>query len=211
MFEFTRLAIEYNSSCWENSTKMYTIRICHIQDLILCFRILYILAFIYCCNFVKYFKNYNYNNWRNVNQASNVFKVDRKDIRNWVKSEELIKKQKRTSRSTRHGKVVFPVMEKELYKRFIGTSKESGSRDWLMKQAKWIMSKTNPEHVGTFKMSDRWFAGFCQRNKISLGRKTHASPKNPEQLWKSISKLRANTLKEKRWGTCTSRDLVNMG
>lgn len=155
--------------------------------------------------------HYYYNNWRNVNQASNVFKVDRKDIRNWVKNEELIKKQKRTSRSTRHGKVVFPVMEKELYKRFIGTSKESGSRDWLMKQAKWIMSKTNPEHVGTFKMSDRWFAGFCQRNKISLGRKTHASPKNPEQLWKSISKLQANTLKEKRWGTCTSRDLVNMG
>ena len=59
-----------------------------------------------------------------VNQASNKFKADRKHIKNWVKGEELIQKGKHTSHSRWHGKVMFPIMEKELYKRFINTRKE---------------------------------------------------------------------------------------
>ena len=50
--------------------------------------------------------------------------LDRKQIRKWEKREELIHKQKWTSRSTRHGEVMFPIMEKELYKSFIDTRKE---------------------------------------------------------------------------------------
>ena len=54
-------------------------------------------------------------------------------------------------------------MEKELYKRFIDTRKEgNGIKRWCLNtQAKRIMSETYPEHVETFKMSARWFAGFC--------------------------------------------------
>ena len=59
--------------------------------------------------------HYYYDIVKNVNQASNKFKVDRKQIRNWVKSEELIQKQKRTSRSTWHEKAMFSIIEKHLY------------------------------------------------------------------------------------------------
>ena len=76
-------------------------------------------------SFIREFKlHYQYNNGKIVNQASKKFKVDRKQIGNWVKNEEVIQKQKWTSRSTRHGKVMFPIMEKELYKKFIDTRKE---------------------------------------------------------------------------------------
>ena len=59
------------------------------------------------------------------------------------------------------------------------------------------MSETYPEHIETFKMSARGFAGFCRRNKILLRGKTRASQKNPEQLRKSISELHVKTLREK--------------
>ena len=60
------------------------------------------------------------------------------------------------------------------------------------------MSETYPGHVATFRMSVRWFAGFCRRNKISLRRKIHASQKTPEPLRsKSISKLHAKTSRER--------------
>ena len=71
-----------------------------------------------------------------------------------MKSEEPRQKQKRTLRSTRPGEVMFPIMDKELYKRFIDTTKEG---KWIKSrlfntQAKQIMSETYPEHVENFKM-----------------------------------------------------------
>ena len=41
--------------------------------------------------------HYYYENEANVNEAANNLKVDKKQIRNWVKSKELIQQQKRTS------------------------------------------------------------------------------------------------------------------
>ena len=41
--------------------------------------------------------HYYYENETNFNEASNKLKVDKKQIRNWVKSKELIQQQKRTS------------------------------------------------------------------------------------------------------------------
>ena len=141
-----------------------------------------------------------YDNGKNAIQAFNKFKVDRKQIRNLVKSEELIQKQNRTSRSTQHGKLMFPVMERELYKRFIYTRKEGQwiKRWWFNTQAKQIMIEIYPEHVETFKISARWFAGFCRRNNISLRRETHASQKTSQQLRKLISELHAKTMRERR-------------
>ena len=129
-----------------------------------------------------------------------------------MKSEELIQKQNRTSRSTEHGKLMFPVMEKELYKRFIYTRRQGKriKRWWFNTQAKQVMIETYPEHVETFKISARWFAGFCRRNNISLRRETHASQKTPQQLRKLISELHAKTMTERRWGRNTSRDLTNI-
>ena len=84
-----------------------------------------------------------------------------------MKSEELIQKHKRTSRSTRHGEVMFPIMDKELYKRFIDTRKEGKwiKSRWFNTQAKRIMNEhvenvENSEDVENFKMSATWFVGF---------------------------------------------------
>ena len=71
-------------------------------------------------------------------------------------------------------------MDKELYKRFIDTTKEGKwiKSWWFNTQAKRIMSETYPEHVENFKMSARWFVGFFQKSKILLRKKTYASQKN---------------------------------
>ena len=54
-------------------------------------------------SFTKEFKleviRWHYDNDNNVNQTSNEFKVDRKQVRQWVKSEESIRGQKRLSKS----------------------------------------------------------------------------------------------------------------
>lgn len=110
---------------------------------------------------------YYYGNGKNVSITSTKFKVDRKQIRNWLKSEKLIQKQKWTSWSTRHGKVMFAIMEKELYKRFIDTRKEGNGISWwwFNTQAKQIMSETYPEHIKEIK--------YCYEGK------GHASQKTP--------------------------------
>ena len=127
---------------------------------------------------------------------------------------ELMQKQKRTSWSTRNGKVMFPILEKEMYKRFIYTSKEGKwiKRWWFNTQAKRIISETYPEHVETFKISARRFTGFRWSNKILLRRKTHVSQKSLEQFCKSISQLHSKILREikRRWNTYTSTGLADM-
>ena len=94
---------------------------------------------------------------------------------------------------------MFPIMEKELYKTVIGTSKQGKrfKRWWFITETKRIMSEKYPEHVEIFKMSARWFPEFCRRNKILLQRKTHVSQKTPEQLRKSIFELHAKTSRER--------------
>ena len=109
---------------------------------------------------------------------------------------------------------MFPIIQKELYKGFIDTSKEGKwiKRWWFNTQAKRIMSETYPEHVETLNMSTRRFAEFRWTNKILLRRKTHVSQKSLEQSCKSISHLHSKILREikRRWNTYTSTGLADM-
>ena len=104
------------------------------------------------------------------------------------------------------------IMGKELYKRFIYTRKEGKrfKRWWFNTQAKQIMIETYPEHVETFKIFARWFSGFCRRNNILLRRESHASQKTPQKLRKVISELHAKTMRKRRWGRNTSKDLASI-
>ena len=60
---------------------------------------------------VKWF----HDNGKNVLQTSNKFKVDRKQVREWVKQEEIIIKQNKASFAKRRGTVKYPLLEKKLY------------------------------------------------------------------------------------------------
>ena len=114
-----------------------------------------------------------------------------------MKKEELIQKQKPISQSRWHGKVMFPIMEKELYERFIDTRKEEKQIKRLRfnTKAKRIMCETYPEHVQTFKMSARRYTRFCN-NFVSQ------YPNFMQRHWEYENK--------RKQGTYTSRDLANM-
>ena len=119
-----------------------------------------------------------------------------------MKSEELMQKEKQTSRSTRLGKVMFPIMEEELFKRFIDKKKEGKQvRDGGLihnQNKSWLRHILSMLKL-SFKMSVRWFVGFCQRNKILLQRKTHVSHQNPNKLRKSLSEVSAKTSRGKAY------------
>ena len=65
------------------------------------------------------------------------------------------------------------------------------------------MSVLYPDDNGEFKMSHRWFQGFCQRKGISLRRKTHAAQKSPNELRESIEQFHAKIIRQRKRGTYT--------
>ena len=96
-----------------------------------------------------------------------------------MKSDELIQKQKPISQSRWHGKVMFPIMEKELYKRFINTRKEE-------KQIKRLSFNTKAKRI----MCEISWACLNHQNVCQMAYRIF------QQLCKSISKLHAKTLRE---------------
>ena len=153
-----------------------------------------------------------YENGKNINKTSNHFTVDRKRIRDWIKSEDSIRQSKNGSRSNRIGRVKYPLLEKELYKQFI-EMRDTGKRVkrwWFNSKAKTMISEFYPDDDGEFKMSDRWFQGFCRRYRISFRRKTHAAQKSPSELRQKIEEFHASVIRERKRGTYSLRDLANM-
>ena len=65
-----------------------------------------------------------FENGKNINQISRTFNIDRKQIRNWVKQEEKLRKQKPKSRAPCLGKVRHLFTEKKLYTEFKKMRKE---------------------------------------------------------------------------------------
>ena len=63
--------------------------------------------------------NWYFENGKKINQTPNNFQIDRKQVRNWLKDEEKICSLKRSKKAFRYGKVNIPVMEKELYTKFL--------------------------------------------------------------------------------------------
>ena len=110
---------------------------------------------------------------------------------------------------------MFPIIEKELYKRFIDTGQEGKwiKRSGFNTQAKRIMSETYPEHVETFKMSTRRFAGFCRSNKILLRRKTLFHKKlsnNFVSQYPNFTQKHWERERKRSWDTYASRGLADM-
>ena len=167
-------------------------------------------------SFTKEFKlkaiSYYYDNGKNMNATANKFHVDRKQIRNWVQDEEKIQKLKHRGKANRYRRAKFPLMENELFTLFTDMRKEGRriKRWWFNAKAKELTRQMYPDEVDSFKLSHRWFEGFCRRKNISLRRKTHASQKAPEQLRNSIENFHAKLLRERRKGNYTLRDLANM-
>ena len=72
------------------------------------------------------------------------------------------------------------------------------------------MKEEYPEETSSFKLYHRWFEGFCRDCRISLRRKTHATQKSPEALRTAIENFNANSLRERKRGTFTLKELGNM-
>ena len=103
-------------------------------------------------------------NGKNVHQTSQHFNLDRKQVRNWVKVEEKIRKQKLNAKAPGRGrKACFP--DEFLKMR----SEDKAVKRW------WFSARARQLIAEEVKFSDRWFYGFCRRHRILLRRKTHTA------------------------------------
>ena len=75
---------------------------------------------------------------------------------------------------------------------------------------KQILKEMYPEKKGDFRYTSNWFLGFCNRYKISFRRITHAAQKSPAEFRESIENLHKKSIRVRRSGTYTLRDLGNM-
>ena len=131
-------------------------------------------------------------NGKNVHQASQHFNLDRKQVCNWVKAEEKIRKQKLNAKASGRGrKARFPEAEKQLHDEFLKMRSEGKAvkRWWFSARARQLVAEE-------FKFSDRWFYGFCRCHSISLRRKTHTTQKSPAELKNAIEMFHGKLLRE---------------
>ena len=149
-----------------------------------------------------------HSNNKNVLQTSNHFKIDRKQVRTWIKAEKKIRKQKSKSMNGRGRKAYFPRMEEKLVQRFKEQRKKGKTvkKWWFLSIARKIMNEEYPKSI-VFKYSNKWFNGFCRRNRISLRRKMHTAQKSPATLKDAIQKFHAKLLIR---GTFQLGDIANM-
>ena len=73
----------------------------------------------FCKEFKVKVTNCYFENMKNINQIVNNFQIDWKQVRNWLKDEEKICSLKLSKKACQYGKAKFPVMEKELYTKFL--------------------------------------------------------------------------------------------
>lgn len=152
-----------------------------------------------------------YANNKNVLQTASKFQIDRKQVRQWTRNEEKIRKQKRKSKSSRSSNPKYPLLEKRLQEEFRErrTQGKIVKKWWFISRARQILSELHPTET-TFKFSDRWFSGFCRRNKLTLRRKTHVAQKSPSLLEDSVKKFHAKLQRERKRGTYKLGDIANM-
>ena len=160
----------------------------------------------YKLNAVKCF----YDNDENVSRASTHFKVDRKRVKEWVKPEETIQKQKYNTRKNKSGrKAIYPKVESELYKVFLDMRKSGRKckRWWFLSQAKRLIADNYPD-VNEFKFSESWFR---KRYRISLRKKTHTSQKSPNDAAIVVKTFHQTLRRARKAGTYKLNDIANMG
>ena len=163
-------------------------------------------------SFTREFKfkaiHYYFGNGKNVNQASNNFKVDKKLDEKWRADKET--KTDFTINTAWECNVSY---NGERIVQKIYRCKKKGKRIkrwWFNTQAKWIMSETYPERDETFKMSARWFAGFCRRNKYRYKVKPMYHKNLPNNFISQYPNFTQNIERKRRRGTYTSRNLDSM-
>lgn len=152
-----------------------------------------------------------YENGKNISRTSLHFEVDRKQVRNWLKNESVIRKQKSKSKTIRGRKAQYPLVETKLLAEFKEQRKRGKivKKWWFLSRSRTLMTELYP-NAKDFKLSDRWFSGFLRRNKLTLRRKTHVAQKPPAQLRKAIEKFHAKLLRERMRGIYTLGDIANM-
>ena len=62
-----------------------------------------------------------------------------------------------------------------------------------------------PGEVSCFKLSCRWFEGFCRRYRVSLRRQTYVAQKSPAALRTTLEKFLAKSLQEREKDTFTPK------
>ena len=83
-------------------------------------------------------------NGKNVHQTSQHFNLDRKQVRNWLKAEEKIRKQKLSAEALSRGrKARFPEVEKQLHDEFLKMSSEGKAvkRWWLLARERQLIAE----------------------------------------------------------------------
>ena len=89
-------------------------------------------------------------NGRNNHQTSQHFNLDRKQVHNWIKAEEKIRKQKLNAKTPGRGwKACFPELKKQLHDEFLKMHSEGKAvkRWWFLAQARILIAEE-------FKFSD---------------------------------------------------------
>ena len=118
------------------------------------------------------------NNGRNIARTSQMFGVNRKQVRTWLKHEEKIQQQKHYNRAVGRGCIAkFPFMEKALYAECKEARAEGKllKRLWFNLRAKQLVQEQYPGIE--LRCSDQWFWRFCRRYGRSGSSKKDTSHK----------------------------------
>ena len=109
------------------------------------------------------------NNRKNIARTAQLFGDDRKQVRTWLKNEEIIQQQKHSSKASGRGCAAkYPIMEDALYAEY-KEAREKGKflkRWWFNTRAKQLLKDHYPGKE--LKCSDQWFMRFCRRYGVAL-------------------------------------------
>ena len=160
---------------------------------------------------LKVTNNWYFENGENINQAANNFQIDRKQVRNWLNDEEKIRSLKRSRKACLPMKSKnFQPLKRNFTLSFLICERKRVKHWWLNSKVGELVKEKYPDEALSFKISHRWFEGFCRRSRISLRRKAHAAQKSPAALRTAIEKFHAKSLREHKRETFTLKDLGNM-
>ena len=111
---------------------------------------------------IQWFHSHN----KNILQTASYFKIDRKQVRQWIRNEEKIRKQKRNSKGVRGRRAMYPLLEEKLLEEFTErrsqgkiVKKLSSLIDGLLDFADTKISSTQNSRVAKVAFTTK---GFCR-------------------------------------------------
>ena len=157
-------------------------------------------------------KWYMLNN-KNKAVTARKFKLDRKQVRQWVQNENLIKETKQFTRKNHSGcPTKYPIAEQKLHEEFTSLRSQGKSikRYWFNKRMCQLVRDYYPHAADEFKNSDQGFQGFGRRFRVTLRRKTHTAQKSPEEVEVVLRKFHKYLLRERMTRKYELSDIANM-